>query len=92
MRLLLLPLHGGLLILTVALAPQGTLYQLALIAQSGFYLAAIAGFLLRERRGAHWPLAAPYMICLLAWATGVAFARFVAGRQTVRWERVRAHG
>jgi poly-beta-1,6-N-acetyl-D-glucosamine synthase len=58
-------------------------YNLALVAQSLFYGAALAaGLGVRHRL-----LTFQYVLCLLNWATVVAFCRFATGRQGVTWER-----
>ena len=73
------------------------IYRLMLMGQFVFYAAAIAGWAratsLEFRasspdRRAPRLLAVPYAICLVNWATIVAFTRFVTGRQRVTWERV----
>jgi cellulose synthase/poly-beta-1,6-N-acetylglucosamine synthase-like glycosyltransferase len=63
------------------------LYRLTFAAQTLFYLAALEGFLLRDARRRIRLLMVPYTVCLLNWATAVAFYRFVTGRQQVSWER-----
>jgi biofilm PGA synthesis N-glycosyltransferase PgaC len=65
-------------------------YLLALAGQAAFYGAAVTGFAFRNLRGRVPFLTVPYTICLLSWATIVAFRRFVGGRQTVTWERASA--
>ena len=50
-----------------------------------FYLAALAGYMLRKARAKVTLLAVPYVLCLLSWATVVAFFRFLAGRQQATW-------
>ena len=52
--------------------------------------AAVSGFALRNVRHRVPLLTVPYVICLLSWATVVAFLRFVNGRQSVVWERASA--
>jgi poly-beta-1,6-N-acetyl-D-glucosamine synthase len=78
------------------------LYRLLLLGQCVFYASAIAGWAseLRapspesrvttpEPRAPSYSrlLAVPYAICLVHWATIVAFVRFVTGNQLVTWER-----
>lgn len=58
-------------------------YHLAFGAQGLFYGAALMAAL----GGRHRMLAVPYVLCLLNWATVVAFCRFATGRQGVTWER-----
>lgn len=61
-------------------------YAGTLVAQGLFYAAALLGALLGARRGGAL-LAVPYTVCLLNWATAVAFLRVLTGRQRVTWER-----
>jgi cellulose synthase/poly-beta-1,6-N-acetylglucosamine synthase-like glycosyltransferase len=92
--------HKGLrlltpLLLAAALAANLSLigsafYRLALLGQAAFYAAAASGFALRNLPRRIPLLTVPYVICLLAWATVVAFLRFVTGRQAVTWERASA--
>ena len=58
-------------------------YNLAFLAQGLFYGAALTAAL----GGRHRLLTVPYVLCLLNWATVVAFCRFVTRRQSVTWER-----
>jgi cellulose synthase/poly-beta-1,6-N-acetylglucosamine synthase-like glycosyltransferase len=89
LRLLIPPLLVLALAANAALAASGdAFYQLALGVQLLFYAAALAG----RHAGAAppWlrrPLGAAYVVCLLAWATVVAFCRFASGRQAATWER-----
>ncbi|HEV8702666.1 MAG TPA: glycosyltransferase family 2 protein [Candidatus Polarisedimenticolia bacterium] len=62
------------------------LYAATLLAQGIFYAAALGGALAGAGRGGA-VLAVPYTVCLLNWATAVAFLRVVTGRQRVTWER-----
>jgi biofilm PGA synthesis N-glycosyltransferase PgaC len=61
-------------------------YAGTLLAQGLFYAAALGGALAGTGRGGA-VLAVPYTVCLLNWATAVAFLRVVTGRQRVTWER-----
>jgi poly-beta-1,6-N-acetyl-D-glucosamine synthase len=65
-------------------------YFVTLAAQGVFYAAAVSGFVRRDLRGQFRLLAVPYVICLMSWATVVAFLRFLTGRQTVTWQRASA--
>jgi cellulose synthase/poly-beta-1,6-N-acetylglucosamine synthase-like glycosyltransferase len=61
------------------------LFQILLIAQVAFYVTAFLG---RSLERARVPgLGAPYVVCLLAWATTVAFFSYLAGRQKVTWAK-----
>jgi len=61
-------------------------YAGTLVAQGLFYAAALLGALAGAGRGGAL-LAVPYTVCLLNWATAVAFLRVLTGRQRVTWER-----
>jgi len=65
-------------------------YRWTLAAQLLFYAAALAGRVLRNARSKIPLLTVPYTVCLLNWATVLAFLRFVAGRQSVTWEKASA--
>lgn len=68
--------------------PAQAFYRMVLVAQIAFYLAALGGHTLRNARRKIPILTVPYTICLLNWATVVAFFRFLIGRQPVTWERL----
>ena len=77
-------LHAALFISACALATEW-LYGSALIGQTAFYLAALAGYAQRRRRS--FIFTVPCAMCVLIWATVVGFIRFVMQRQQVTWER-----
>jgi len=92
--------HKGLrlltpLLLAAALAANVALagtpaYRWALAAHLTFYAGAASGFALRNLPRKAPFLTIPCLICLLSWATVVAFVRFVTGRQPVTWEKAAA--
>jgi cellulose synthase/poly-beta-1,6-N-acetylglucosamine synthase-like glycosyltransferase len=61
------------------------LYRFLMAGQALFYLSALSGLAFRHEKRKIPVLSVPYVFCLLGWATVVAFLRFVAGRQSVRW-------
>lgn len=87
--------HKGLRLLTPALLAfalaanllllDRPAFRLLLVAQSAFYAVAIFGHALRHAKVPG--LAAPYVVCMLACATTVAFFSYVTGRQTVTWSK-----
>ncbi len=82
---LLLPL---LLAINIWLAVQGSaLYQLILAFQGLFYLAALAGWILEQRKLKVKALFVPYYFCLMNWAMYAGFFRLLRGRQSVLWEK-----
>jgi glycosyltransferase involved in cell wall biosynthesis len=81
-----------LLVSSVALAPQGTLYMTAAGAQGMFYSLALAGWALRNRRGGRLkPLYIPFFFCLANLAAVVALWNLVRGKRIERWSPQR-HG
>jgi len=60
-------------------------YRVTLVAQATFYAAALGGFLLRDARWKVRALIVPYMVCLLNWATAVAFVHFLTRHQGAMW-------
>ena len=86
----LLRLFGPLLFATVLTATvvlsDRPFFLWALLAQAVFYASALCGGVNEAAR--RIPLiTVPYTVCLLQWATVVAFVRFLTGRQRVAWER-----
>ncbi|PYT35475.1 MAG: glycosyl transferase family 2 [Acidobacteria bacterium] len=83
---LLGPLLLGTALVTNLLLAGRPLYEWTLLAQGVFYAAALLGGMKGAAR--KLPLVAiPYLICLLNWATVVAFVRVLTGRQRVTWQR-----
>jgi cellulose synthase/poly-beta-1,6-N-acetylglucosamine synthase-like glycosyltransferase len=75
--LLLLALGANVLLL------DRPVFQLILLAQIAFYLTAIFGHSLRHLKIPG--LGVPYVVCMLASATALAFFRFASGQQRVTW-------
>ncbi len=65
-------------------------YRWTLVGQIIFYGAALGGYARRDARRKIPLLSVPYVLCLLSWATVVAFLRFLTGRQRVTWEKASA--
>jgi poly-beta-1,6-N-acetyl-D-glucosamine synthase len=61
-------------------------YRATLAGQLLFYAAALAGWIAQRVGLRLRVLGPPYVFCVLTWATVVAFARFVTGRQAVTWQ------
>lgn len=78
--------HLTALVANVAVAAEPG-YGYLLGAQTLFYGVALGGFALRNSRRRLPLVGVPFTICLLSWATVVAFARHVSGRQRVTWDR-----
>lgn len=78
------------LILNVLLAISGNpFYQMVLIAQIAFYVLALIGYLLEKRKLKLKAFFVPYYFCMMNYAVYRGFGRFVAGRQSVIWERAK---
>ena len=64
-------------------------YDATLLLQGAFYASALWGVVEPTARG-RAVVAVPYTICLLTWATTVAFVQVLTGRQRVTWDRAGA--
>ncbi|MDX2245403.1 MAG: glycosyltransferase family 2 protein [Bacteroidia bacterium] len=70
------------------LAGQGEpLYQWLIAGQILFYLAAVAGYLLENRRIRLKLLFVPFYFCLMNYAVFAGFVRLIRGKQSVIWEK-----
>jgi len=83
------------LLLVAALGPSLALardpvYFAILAAQASFYMAALLGCCLEGARRSSRLVSVPFVLCLLAWATVVAFVRFARGHQPVTWAKTQA--
>jgi len=70
-----------------ALVPDLLFYQIVLASQVVFYMAALVGYILRDRAKSIFTI--PYYFCLLNFAALVGFVQFLAGRRIARWEPAR---
>ncbi len=87
---LLLPI---LLIVNILLAMEGSIfYQFLLLAQCLFYLAAMAGWVLEQKKLKVKALFVPYYFCLMNWAMYAGLARLLRGKQSVIWEKAKRAG
>lgn len=89
LRLLTPVLLGVALGANAALFSAGWPYRPLLAAQAAFYAAALGGYCLRRVHPLPL-LSVPYALCLLAWATVVAAARWLGAGQAVTWARADA--
>jgi biofilm PGA synthesis N-glycosyltransferase PgaC len=64
-------------------------YQLLMLAQIGFYLAAISGWILEERHIKVKIFFIPYYFCMMNYAVIMGIIRFAAGKQSVIWEKAK---
>jgi hypothetical protein len=82
-----------LLIINILLAIKGSqLYQILLLAQILFYLAAMAGWVLEQRKLKVKALFVPYYFCLMNWAMYAGLLRLLRGKQSVLWEKAKRAG
>lgn len=79
------------LILNIIIVVRGAtwLYQLMLAAQVAFYLAALAGWLLEQRKLKVKLLFIPYYFCMMNYAVLAGIKRFLTGKQSAAWEKAR---
>lgn len=71
---------------------QGGFYALAGLAQLAFYFAAVAGYLLERKQLRFKALFVPWYFTMMNAAVWLGLARFVRGKQSVRWERAARGG
>jgi cellulose synthase/poly-beta-1,6-N-acetylglucosamine synthase-like glycosyltransferase len=64
-------------------------YQLLLLAQVGFYLAAISGWILEEKHIKVKVLFIPYYFCMMNYAVIMGIFRFASGKQSAIWEKAK---
>lgn len=76
----------GLLFSNVLLANH-TFYQIALLGQAAFYLAALLGYLFRQRDQAGRIPRLCYYLSAMHFAFLVGFIRFLSGRERTIWEK-----
>jgi TctA family transporter len=82
-----------LLIINILLSVEkGQIYTLLLWAQILFYLAALAGWVLEQRKLKVKALFVPYYFCLMNWAMYAGLVRLVRGKQSVLWEKAKRAG
>lgn len=70
------------------LARRGDVYLGLLLAQILFYVAALAGYALEQRKLRFKVLFVPYYFCMMNYAQYAGLLRYMRGRQSVLWERV----
>lgn len=65
------------------------IYQLLLIAQIGFYLLALFGWILEERQIKVKIFFIPYYFCMMNYAVMAGINRYAAGGQSAIWEKAK---
>jgi len=71
---------------------KGQPYSFMLLAQLLFYLAALAGWILEQRKLKVKVLFVPYYFCLMNWAMYAGLVRLIRGKQSVLWEKAKRAG
>jgi len=64
-------------------------YQVLLLAQVAFYLAAISGWILEERHIKVKIFFIPYYFCMMNYAVIMGIFRFASGKQSAIWEKAK---
>lgn len=62
-------------------------YRLMMVAQILFYGAAVAGYILENRKIRFKPLFVPYYFCVMNYAALAGLKRFLSGKQKGAWEK-----
>jgi poly-beta-1,6-N-acetyl-D-glucosamine synthase len=76
-----------LLNIAIVATENSSFYTLLLVAQLGFYLAALAGWLLERREIKVKALFIPYYFCMMNYAVIRGIFRYLAGAQSAAWEK-----
>jgi biofilm PGA synthesis N-glycosyltransferase PgaC len=87
LRLLIAPLLITLAISNATLVIGSSFYKIGMAGQIVFYAAAIAGWIWPRDLKKPFFIALPFFICLLSWATVIAFIRSITGRQPITWQK-----
>jgi biofilm PGA synthesis N-glycosyltransferase PgaC len=64
-------------------------YQLLLLAQIGFYLLAISGWILEEKQIKIKIFFIPYYFCMMNYAVVMGIFRYLRGKQSAVWEKAK---
>jgi len=64
-------------------------YQLLLLAQVGFYLLAISGWIMEERQIKIKIFFIPYYFCMMNYAVVMGISRYLRGKQSAVWEKAK---
>ncbi len=76
-----------LLNIVLVIYEQGFIYQLILVLQLLFYIAALGGWVLHKKNIKSKLLYVPYYFLFINVCLYLGFVRFIKGRQTVLWEK-----
>ena len=79
------------LLLNIIIVARGSswLYQLLLLGQVAFYGAALAGWLMEQRKIKVKLLFVPYYFCMMNYAVLAGIKRFIGGKQSAAWEKAK---
>jgi len=64
-------------------------YQLLLLAQVGFYLLAISGWIMEEKQIKIKIFFIPYYFCMMNYAVVMGISRYLRGKQSAVWEKAK---
>ncbi|RXK81801.1 glycosyltransferase family 2 protein [Filimonas effusa] len=78
-----------LLNIVIVIRGGGWLYQLLLAGQVAFYGAALAGWLMEQRKIKVKLLFVPYYFCMMNYAVLAGINRFIGGKQSAAWEKAK---
>ena len=81
-----------LLVANIGLALENDFYAGILLLQGLFYTAALAGYLLEQRKLRFKALFVPYYFCVMNYAQYAGLVRYLRGQQSVLWERAQRSG
>ncbi|MEN9684508.1 MAG: hypothetical protein RLZZ28_294 [Bacteroidota bacterium] len=80
----------GIFFMNISLALNGSFfYQLILVAQLIFYVAAMMGYILENRRIRFKPFFVPYYFCVMNYAALAGLKRFLSGKQQGAWDKAK---
>ncbi len=89
LRWLAMVFMATLLASSILLSGKSGFYLWALVAQAGFYLLAVLGWVLRNQTSA-LPVYLPYYFTAVNWGALLGLWRFLAGKQSAAWQKSRA--
>ncbi|MBC7424487.1 MAG: hypothetical protein H7334_13660 [Ferruginibacter sp.] len=77
-------------ILNIPLLTAGQqFYGYLMAAQIVFYLAAITGFILKNKKFTFKPVFVPYYFCVMNYAALAGLKKYVSGNQKVTWDKAK---
>lgn len=68
---------------------QSTFYEIIFIAQIIFYVAAVVGFILENKKLKFKPVFVPYYFCIMNYAVLAGLKRYLSGHQKSTWDKAK---